>query len=269
MDEKDLKRLLRVRKPGSQRSGWRCPDEMRLAAYVEHRMSVAEEARIERHIAACAACLEQVVFLARHRVPDQAPVPRHLLSRAGDLVGSQPSAWPGLVLRWGTLAAAAACLLLVISLQLREPGAPPLPGAPPSAPAPGATPGTTGVPAAELPAAPAVATAQPAPASPTKVRKSVAGPLALQMLSPAENATLSPREPVFRWQAVPGAAYYDMDILTEDGNVVWQGKVEGTSTRLPDGHPLQAGTKYFVWVRAHLSAGGTVKSAAVSFHIGG
>ncbi len=87
------------------------------------------------------------------------------------------------------------------------------------------------------------------------------------MVSPTENATLSP-DTALRWQAVPGTSYYDIDIVTEEGDVVWQGKSEATSTRLPAERALRAGTKYFVWVRAHLSSGGTIKSPAVSFRIG-
>ena len=61
----------------------------------------------------------------------------------------------------------------------------------------------------------------------------------------------------------------DLQIVTEEGNVVWSGRADGTSTRLPAGHGLQAGQKYFVWVRAHLSGGGTVKSPAVPFRVSG
>ena len=89
------------------------------------------------------------------------------------------------------------------------------------------------------------------------------------LLSPSENDTHPLDALDFVWRRVPGAVYYDIHIVTEEGNVVWSGKAEGTSTRLPAGHGLQTGQKYFVWVRAHLSGGGTVKSPAVPFRVGG
>ncbi|MGE5358127.1 MAG: zf-HC2 domain-containing protein [Bacteroidales bacterium] len=266
MDEKDLKRLLHVRERTGGRAGWRCPDAARLAAYVEHNLSARAQARIESHVSDCAACLDQVAFLARHAAAGSAAVSPQLLSRAQDVVPSR--AWPMLVPRWAAVAVTTACLLLVVSIGLRQPGAPPLPGAATPTRSPAVSPDA---PAAlpVTPTAPAVARNQPVPAPPATVRKSVPQPLALHLLSPAENSTLSPREPEFRWQPVPGAIYYEIQVLAEEGDVVWQAKLEGTSTRLPNVHPLRSGTKYFVWIRAHLSGGGSVKSAAVAFRVGG
>ena len=110
---------------------------------------------------------------------------------------------------------------------------------------------------------------QPAPPSTPAVRHSAPTPLLLELEFPVENATLSPKQLEFRWLRVPAAAYYEVHVVTEDGSVVWLGKVEGTVVRVPDGVSMEAGRKYFVWVRAYLSGGGTVKSAAVAFRVGG
>ena len=79
---------------------------------------------------------------------------------------------------------------------------------------------------------------------------------------------LSPRDPEFRWQAVPGSIYDELSLVREDSNVVWQSRVEGTLARLPASVTLQSGTAYFVWVRAYLAGGATLKSAAVPFRVG-
>lgn len=100
------------------------------------------------------------------------------------------------------------------------------------------------------------------------MRQSAPRPFALRVVSPTENATLPSRDLDFRWQAIAGAAYYEIHIVTEDGTVVWQHRVESTSSRLGGGASLQAGARYFVWVRAYLSGGGTVRSEAVSFRVG-
>ena len=88
-------------------------------------------------------------------------------------------------------------------------------------------------------------------------------------MSPAEAATLARKDLEFRWHAVPGSLYYEIDLVTDDGTSVWHSRVEGTSARPPDGAKFDAGAKYFVWIKAFLSSGETVKSAAVSFHIAG
>ena len=100
------------------------------------------------------------------------------------------------------------------------------------------------------------------------MRNSTNKPLQLDILFPSENSTLLPQQLEFRWRGTPAAAYYEISLVTEDGSVVWQDKVAGTQSRCPDSISLEAGKKYFVWVRAYLSSGGTVKSAAISFHVG-
>jgi len=92
--------------------------------------------------------------------------------------------------------------------------------------------------------------------------------VAFHLLFPAENAALSPQDLKLQWSAIPGAAYYEAQVMTDEGDVAWSARTGSTSVRLPsDGASLRAGKKYFVWIRAYLAGGGTVKSAAVSFHI--
>jgi len=90
------------------------------------------------------------------------------------------------------------------------------------------------------------------------------------------NATIS-RGRVFDQEQIARAARLGLgatspdqiDLVTDDGTSVWHSRVEGTSARPPDSAKLDAGAKYFVWVKAFLSGGETVKSAAVSFRIAG
>ena len=269
MDEKELRRLLRAQELTKDERGWRCPGEAEIAAYVEHRASATDEARIESHLADCDACLGQVAFLVRHPASPGSSVAPQVLSRARDLVPDKQVVWRAPVLRWGAVTATAVLVAFVLGRQVRAPGMLPPPPAPTSSlPAPAAT---LPAPATAAPAPPATAppatTPQPAPPPQSAVRKSVSKPLQLALLFPSESATLSPGQLEFRWQALPATAYYEVHIVTEDGTVVWQGKVEGTRARPPGGISLETGKKYFVWIRAYLSGGGTVKSAAVSFHV--
>jgi hypothetical protein len=287
MDEKTLRRILRVQGRMGDEPGTRCPGETDISAYLEHRLSSKDEARVESHLADCDGCLEQVTLLMRQPAAAASPVAPQVVSRARNLVADSPVAWRAPVLRWGAIAATAAGIMLVVSLQLRAPGVMPVPPVPatdspasaPNLPAPPATDSPASAPnlpapSATLPAPPAATPLapipqQPAAISPPAVRNSHPKPLQLELEFPVENATLSPKQLEFRWLGVAAATYYEVHIVTEDGNVVWLGKVEGTVVRLSDGVPLETGRKYFVWVRAYLSGGGTVKSAAVSFRVGG
>ena len=275
MDEIELTRLLRLQGRTGNRRGWRCPDEARLAAYAEHRLSGTDQARLESHLADCGACLDQVEFLLGQPAGAKSPVPPQYLSRARALVGPRRAPWLTPVVRWGTMTAAAAGVILAVGLfRLQSPGeqSPPasLPAAAPAVASPVPAAPASVVPA---PAAPPQALAQPAasqaaPRPAVAVRNSVEAHSAFALLSPAENATLPRQGLDLRWRAVPGAAYYEAQVVTEEGNVAWSARTDATSIRLPgDGASLEAGKKYFVWIRAYLAGGGTVKSAAVSFHI--
>ena len=263
MDDKELRRLLRAQGKAADEPGKRCPGETEIAAYVEQRLPVKDEARIESHLADCDACLEQVMLLVRPPAAEPASLAPQLLSRARDLVAEQKAAWHAPVLRWGAVAATIVLVAVVLNRQVRAPGVLPVPPAPaPNLPAPSAT-----LPAPPVTTQPAPAPQLPAPPPPSAVRNSVAKPLQLELQFPAENATLSIGQLEFRWTAVPAATYYEVQLVTDDGTVVWIGKVEGTRARPPDAVRLEAGRKYFVWIKAHLSGGGTVKSATVSFQI--
>lgn len=264
MDEGTLKRLLGAGQPTSGRPGWRCLKEDELAAYAEQHVSAEERARIESHLAGCDACLEQVVFLAR--LPEVAPAPAVAsasLARAEGLVAAAQRPRLAPVLRWGSLAAAA-CLILIAGLQWRQSNLLPVPEAP------GATAPTVPEPPTVPPVAPAADTS-PAPGrTRATVRRSPAAPAPVGLISPHENETLPVRDAVFTWHAEPGALYYELQVVTEDGTVAWQAQADAAATRarLPIDHLLRAGSKYFVWVRAHLANGGSLRSTAVSFTVG-
>ena len=281
MDEKTLKRLLRAEGAEAEPPGRNCPDEALLSAYVEHRIQDDGRAKVEVHLADCEACLGQVAFLARQ--PEEMPepatsVPPGAVARARDLVAAPaPSFWRPFVLRWGTALAGMACVVLVVVAVLRQGFLVQAPATMPvsDAAAPAASPSAPDQPAASpLGVDRGDPERAPRPRSgrvegPRTVRRSTSAPLTLAVVSPAEAATLARKELEFRWHVVPGSLYYEIDLVTEDGTSVWHSRVEGTSARPPDGTKLDTGAKYFVWVKAFLSGGETVKSAAVSFHIAG
>ena len=253
MNEKKLGRLLRAKKITLSGRGWRCPDETQIAGYVDGRLPASDKNRLDGHLAECDYCLGLVAALLRLEgaaMPDN--VPPALLARARHLVPmpAPPSVWP--VVRWGTVAAVTACIAVVTTVWIhRQESETPL------APTPG-----TQSPAISTPAPPAVA--PPAPTS-REVRNVKPAVPSLELLAPREGLALGPEALDFRWTRVPASLYYEVRVMTAEGDLVWEGRAEGNQTRLPGNVQLVSGTKYFVSVRAFLPDGKTLTSPVVGF----
>ena len=253
MDEKKLGRLLRAKKITVSSRGWRCPDETQIAGYVDGRLSAADKNRLDGHLAECDYCLGQVAALLRLEgaaMPDD--VPPGLLAGALDLgpAPGPPSGWP--VVRWGAVAAVTACIAVVTTVWIHRQGKETLAPVPPA----------TQSPAISTPAPPAVA--PPAP-TPRELRTVKPAGTSLHLLAPREGSALAPGTLDFRWTRVPASLYYEVRVMTADGDLVWEGRAEGNRARLPENVQLVSGTKYFVSVRAFLPDGKTLTSPVVGF----
>jgi hypothetical protein len=203
MDEKELTHLLQMQGRVRENAGWRCPDEAHLAAYVEHRLPLEDQARLESHLADCGACLDQVAFPIRQPAGAVSAVAPQVLSRARDLVSPVRSFWAVPLMRWGAVTAAAACVVLAVGLfRLQAPQAPAV--EPPAPAAPAAVAPAPSVPAPV--ATPHAAVRQPAPRRAPAVRNAAGTAMAFHLLFPAVNATLSPHDLHLQWSAIPGAA---------------------------------------------------------------
>jgi hypothetical protein len=66
---------------------------------------------------------------------------------------------------------------------------------------------------------------------------------------------------------VPGAHYYDVRVVTDAGDVVTEAHVTGTDWRPMELAALRTGLEYFVHVDAYVSAGKSIGSEHVSFHV--
>jgi hypothetical protein len=291
MDDRKLERLLKAEGAQAEPPGRNCPDEALLSAYVELEVSDEQRAKVEAHLADCEACLGQVAFLVRQRADLGAPVVPGAVARARDLVALPPRSWRPLVLRWGAALVGVAAVAVAAALVFRSPEAPqglpvtpvhdglPAASAPASLPEPAPVQAVAGSPAPLKVTAPeagsrkpeagvAAPRATPPEPAPTVRRSSSPAPT-LAVLSPVEAATLVRKDLEFRWHAVPRSLYYEINVVTEDGNLVYQARVEETTARLPDGTTLEPGVKYFVWIKAFLAGGELVKSATVSFRVAG
>jgi hypothetical protein len=88
------------------------------------------------------------------------------------------------------------------------------------------------------------------------------------LLFPQEGSVIVPKELEFSWQGVERSVFYEIRLVTADGTLMWEKRVEATSVRLPAGVRMAAGQKYFVWIRAYLPEGKTLKSSTVGFIVG-
>jgi hypothetical protein len=71
----------------------------------------------------------------------------------------------------------------------------------------------------------------------------------------------------FRWKALPESLFYELSLVTEEGDLVWEERFEETHASLAEDVEISPGRKYYVWIRAHLPEGKTLKSRAVRFNV--
>lgn len=249
VDERTLIRYLRTRSKTGEGRRWRCLDESQIAAYIDGQLEASERERIKAHLPDCNFCLDQVAFAAgieKAKLPDGAPA--SLLSRARDLAGSRSRV--ALIPVWGRVAAAAAvaCLAVVVTVSVRRSHLPPGPSSGPSV---------------------ETSSGPPAPTHSSSAASAVRGGAenALTVVFPASDSVVQRKNLQLRWGAVSGALYYDISLMTADGNLVWEGKADGSSLTVPPNVKLEAGHKYYLMVRADLPEGKTVESRAVAFSV--
>lgn len=228
---------------------FRCPGEHQLAAYVDQQLIGAERGRVESHLAKCDSCLEQVGFLTKQAQVVPASVPEGLIRRAERFEtaahGTAPQTW-----EWAT--AALAIVVVVGSAVWRE-ARQHMEGSP------------TVVATTPQPQVPDV-TGKPNLDTETSVR-SVSPHVSLPVvLAPQPGATVHTSDFIIRWEPIPNATAYEVRVVTAEGDPVWGAESKHAFTRTPADLRLRTG-KYFVWVRAHLRDGRTLKSDTIGFRI--
>jgi hypothetical protein len=149
----------------------------------------------------------------------------------------------------------AACLLLAAALWLR-----PQPEARPSL--------SQAVPA---PSSQVLAQAETKPLRPTPpapvVRNQTRAAAAPEVIFPKPHSTVAREGLAFRWKEVKGALSYEVRLVNAEGDVLWEQRVQGQSTRPAPTLALQPGETCFLWVGAYLPDGRTVQSKAIPFTV--
>jgi hypothetical protein len=218
-----------------------CPEDQQIAEYFEDELPEAEREQVERHLADCRFCQARLGMLQRLEQTLVAPrIPEDVLAAAKSMPRATVSR-PNLAPIW----VAAAVLVIAVGvlyqmLPVREIGQVALPR-----------------------------THMNEPSSDLRETRSMdSGVMGPRFLSPREGSGINPNAGIFKWTAVPNSLYYEVRIVTDAGDLLWQERVDGTEWRLPAGLALTPGLDYFVRVDAYLTDAKTLQSGYMLFRPG-
>ena len=239
MNRDELKYLLKQPVMVAERN-LGCPDDSELASYMEGGLSEQNHNKFERHLSDCDFCMERVGLLGRakdieagNRVPDL------VLARSKKLVQNPEHLHKGL--RYAPRWAAAAVVVLAIGFL------------------------------ADLESPNQVSTELTPPGTqPPMIRQERnVDPNALlpHVISPHDGSTINPTTQQFVWAPIHDSLFYQVRIVSDVGDLVWQERVTGTQWRLPAGLSLVSGAEYFVRVDAYLTESKSLNSDYVVFKV--
>ena len=205
------------------RSG--CPADQTLAAFVDGLLPDTNRAAAVQHVDGCAVCLERVATLAALTDAPALPVPSALVEAAT----RRPKSWIQQLVPYGAVAAG---VLVAVSLWPR-----PEPAEPPAA-----------TPLAATPA--------------TGVRTSAAGTATLIVETPRDDQRLAPGFEV-RWRGPSSAIFYEVQLTTADGDLLWSAHVEPAISHAQVPTVLSDTQPSYLWVTAHLPEGRRLPSNVI------
>lgn len=243
-------RRFAAKTPGHR--GWNCPDEETIASFAENSLAETKLRGVLAHLTGCDYCRELVADVVRlrrnqHELPY---VPAAALARAREILPgrSHHASWA-----WLSAGAAGAFACSVFALFLLH-----MPESSLEHPW-------------QTPPPPAIAKSSPAlvplPTSRELVRKPPSIETLPQIVSPSANARLDPGPLEIRWSTVTGAQYYEVRVLSQDGEVAWKGVSASTQIAVPETSLLKRGI-YFVTAKAVMANGRERKSEPVEFRVG-
>ncbi len=222
-----------------------CPSEQQLAEYADQQAIGAQRHAIEQHLAHCDKCLRQVGFLVKTASQLGEPVNPSLLQKA---LHSAEKAKGRIVFPWGWATVAAGALAAVLAIIVVWPASRQTQSGPSQ---PGRSDSET------KPATPR--TDQPL-SSVTRIQDEtnvVRGSDSTEsqvLLFPQPGQEVAVRDFTIRWRAQHGAQSYAVQILSADGDIVWETRCQTPSTRVPNGI-LTNGRTYYVHLKMHTNRG--------------
>src|SRR5215467_637267 len=240
----------RMTGPDAYKRRLTCPAEGLLAAYVDQTIGNIHAVKVQRHLSKCAYCRHLVADVVRlQRINDQENVPPAVLARVRQLFPAAPKR-RGWWLMPLTAAGALACIVLTVTLLHTEQD--------------------LKTPVSPTPTAPEISkSASPRFLEPNEVYRGSTSPQQGPIVtSPVADSVLAPNRLEFRWKPVPHAVYYQVRVVTSEGELVWQSDTTANLIKIQDRLALQSG-KYFVLVSAVMENGRTKKFDPLRFRVSG
>jgi len=231
-------RNLRVQEAGPVPA---CPDDHQIAAAVDGKLSWADRDAFDRHVSDCDFCTARIGTLnglcsvdVLEAVPDITLAGARRIVKRARIIRHAP--------RW----AAAAVVVLALSFTFNQYSP------------------DNGDPGTSVSSLLPVATPQ---ADFRQSRNINQNSLRPKILTPDEGALIDVGNTLFNWTEIPGSLYYDIRIVTWEGEMVWQERVNGTEWGLPDKFELESGVEYYVRVDAYLAEAKSISSPHVLFKV--
>jgi hypothetical protein len=224
-----------------------CPAQQELAAYADHLLIGPRRHTMERHLVSCDSCIQQVAFLVGTSQHGES-VPPELMNKAFALAEPEAQhAYP--IWKLALSGAFVLILLSVVGWRLIEHK-----GGHPNFASETLAPAQIAVVAHDV---------SPAPKSQEMFRgnDSVDSPF----LFPSPNQRVDASKLVFRWKPVRRANLYDIEVVTDDGSVIWAERVKASSAALPRDIHLVKEASYYVRLRIHMVYGSVEVTKAVGF----
>lgn len=273
MEDEEIKALFQLQKTTGERS-WNCPNEGQLAAYIGKHLDTSARTAFETHASDCDYCLSQLAFLAQAPDSHVEDVPAALLLPARELIKQKQSASPGWGWRWVAAPLAIAGLVLLaiglgVQLTRQQTGSPEQERfvVQKIEPSPIVSPPVAYVPPSE-PSKPGPATPVPKGNGAT-VRAPASNEFVPALAYPREGQSVARDSLEFRWQPVSDAIFYEVRLMSPNGDVVFSARTEEVRIKPGPDVSLVPETKYFAVVTAHLREGKTTKSSVVGFRLTG
>lgn len=237
MEQHRLIELLRLKSAEVSGQTRFCPDDELITNYFEGSLNERARSGLKRHLVDCRFCMARVGNLERSANKEEPQgVPSSVLAEAKHLHKPPLPSGTRRTPAWATAAIVVLAIAFVFnqfSDQLQTQGEAPV----------------SMQPVTELPQIRSIGKQTPRP----------------EIIVPLVGQTLPINEPVFKWTAVSGSLYYDVRLVSAEGETVWEDRVKSTSQSLPGQLQLQAGTDYYLRVDAYLAEAKRVSSRHVLF----
>ena len=236
MDRSKLIASLGEYSPSEASNPVECPDALQLAAYMDGGLEEQQFKTLQAHIAECDDCSDVVGVLA-HAGNDDSNAQADALTLARAQRLGKTTRLPAYAPRWAA-AAVVVLALIVVTTRGPQPEEAPLVTAPDE---------------------------QQVLTNPRQLRSIDRAALAPKIISPLEGDNIEPGDLKVQWTEVQGSLHYDVRVVSAEGFIVWNGRVEGTEWQPPVDQSLEPGVSYFVRVDAYLAVADSVSSEHVLF----